>query len=111
MTASVEVRASREISHPLVTVSQLGLAIAFSVYLLTEAPEPFSLQDWISIFVPPLAFLLAWWLGRTQRISRRSSLSAIVSRVGDVLTTIGLALTSLMIPISLFGSLMDTGIG
>lgn len=111
MTDSSAPESQFRITHSLVTLAQFGLVAAFSAYLATESPEPLSLEDWAGILVPPLAFLLVWWLGRTVQTDSGSRSWSYVSRAGNVLTTIGLALTVLLVPILLIGSIMDKGIG
>lgn len=111
MTDSTAPESQVRITHALVTLTQFGLAAAFSAYLATESPEPLSLEDWSGILVPPLAFLLAWWLGRTVQTDSGSRSWSYVSRAGNIITKIGLALTVLMVPVLVIGSFMDKGIG
>lgn len=95
-------------THLGVTFLQLLVAGAYARALFVEAPPAFSLADWVFIALPPLAFGGAWHLGRRVRVPRHSRVASIVRRVGAAVAAFGFFATLLLVPISLFGSLMDS---
>lgn len=94
-------------THLGVTLLQLLVAGAYVRVLFVEAPPAFSGTDWVLIALPPLAFGAARHLGRRVRAPRHGKAASIVRRVGSAVAAFGFVATLLLVPISLFGSLMD----
>lgn len=104
----VGARASR--THLGVTGLQFAVVAGFAVALSGQAPAPFSVEDWAFILLPPTAFGAVWLLGRRLRVQGGARWQVLLSRAGGLMTLCGLVLTCLLVPIGIFGSMMD-GIG
>ena len=90
---------------------QILAVISYTIYFSSsEAPEPFSLEDWLFMLAPPLAFGALLAVGFTLgSVSSRWSQRWV--RLGTVLGVVGFVATTLLLPLWLFGSFMDYTIG
>ena len=90
---------------------QILAVTSYAIYFLeSDAPEPFSLEDWLFTLMPPLAFgaLLAvsFILGPVSSRWSRQWVG-----LGTAFGVAGFVATMLLLPLWLFGSFMDNAIG
>jgi hypothetical protein len=97
--------------HLAVVGSQLAAVAAYVILLFTDAPPPFSLADWLYALAPPALFALTWSLGRRLRVASGRAWLVAVTRISSAMALTGFVVTTLLLPIWLFGSWMDKGIG
>lgn len=85
----------------LVSLAQVAALISYvGMFVTSGAPEPLSLPDWMFAVLPPSVFvvlMLLWW--KTRAPAHRSATIRAVRRVGLVAGGVGLAGTTLILPL------------
>jgi hypothetical protein len=96
-----------------VALAQLAAAAGYvALFVIGDAPDPFSLKDWAFMLLPPAVFaflLVAGLFGISS--SGIAVWRRVLSGLGLFVAACGLAVGLVYLPLNLFGSFMDYTIG
>jgi hypothetical protein len=96
-----------------VVLAQLAAAAGYvALFVVGDAPDPFSLRDWAFMLLPPAVFaflLVAGLFGVSS--SGIAVWRRVLSGLGVFVAACGLAVGLVWLPLNLFGSFMDYTIG
>lgn len=86
--------------------AQIAAVTGYTIYLLTDAPPAFSIEDWLFLLIPPLLFASLLVLGLRLRPNHPGWLRA-ANGLGTGATALVLAGTLLLIPVWVLGNLTE----
>jgi hypothetical protein len=96
-----------------VVLAQLAAAAGYVASIfLGDVPDPFSFEDWAFMLLPPAVFAFLFVAGLFGVSSSGIAVwRRALSGLGSFVAACGLAVSLVLLPLNLFGSLMDYAIG
>lgn len=94
------------------TLAQLAAAAGYvAFFAFTGVPDPFSFGAWAFMLLPPAAFAFLFVTGLFGVSTDLPVWQRVLSGVGSLVCACALAVGLVLLPLNLFGSLMDYAIG